>query len=44
MLMTKIIKAVHECLKFKKSGIISFDLKLSQSRKVELDPGYKREN
>lgn len=42
--MTKIIKAVHKCLQFRKSGIISFDLKVFQAKKVELDPGYKREN
>ena len=31
--MTKIIKVVHECLKFKKSSIISFDLKITQGEK-----------
>lgn len=28
--MAKITKAVHECLRFRKSSLISFDLKMTQ--------------
>lgn len=33
MLMTKIMKVVYEYLKFRKSSIISFDLKITQGEK-----------